>query len=149
MKTKTLLISALAFSIPTSFLLAEHHEASDKADTAGEKVEKKKKNNFADISVDDLKVAIDAGDVVVIDVNGAESYKSGHVPGAVEFGAVKADFASALPEDKGALVVAYCGSPKCGAWKKAAVAAKKLGYTNVQHMSAGIKGWKDAGQATE
>ncbi|BDS05548.1 hypothetical protein NT6N_05880 [Oceaniferula spumae] len=27
---------------------------------------------------------------------------------------------------------------------KAAVAAKKLGYTNIKHMKAGISGWKAA-----
>jgi rhodanese-related sulfurtransferase len=32
------------------------------------------------------------------------------------------------------------------AYKKAAVAAKELGYKNVKHLSAGISGWKDAGK---
>jgi len=32
---------------------------------------------------------------------------------------------------------------------KAAVAAKKLGYTNVKHMKAGISGWKAAKAETE
>ena len=31
----------------------------------------------------------------------------------------------------------------------AAKAAKELGYTNVKHLSAGISGWKDAGEKTE
>jgi rhodanese-related sulfurtransferase len=54
-----------------------------------------------------------------------------------------------LPADKAALVVAYCGSPKCGAYKKAANAAVQLGYTNVKHFSGGISGWKSAGEPTE
>jgi rhodanese-related sulfurtransferase len=54
-----------------------------------------------------------------------------------------------LPSDKGALVVAYCGSPACSAYKAAANKAKELGYTNVKHLSAGISGWKKAGEKTE
>ena len=47
-----------------------------------------------------------------------------------------------LPADKNALIVAYCGGPKCGAWKKAAKAAAALGYTNIKHFSGGISGWQ-------
>jgi rhodanese-related sulfurtransferase len=32
----------------------------------------------------------------------------------------------------------------CGACKAGAEAAAQLGYTNVKHFSAGIKGWKAA-----
>ncbi len=101
---------------------------------------------FPDISTDNLKKAIDAKEVTIIDVNGADSFKKGHIPGSIDYTAVKADLASKLPSDKGALVVAYCGSPTCGAYAKAASAAKELGYTNVQHYSAGLKGWKAAGE---
>jgi rhodanese-related sulfurtransferase len=47
------------------------------------------------------------------------------------------------------LIIAYCGSPKCGAYLQAAKAAEKLGYTNIKHMSAGIAGWNDAKLPTE
>ncbi|MFM8357902.1 MAG: rhodanese-like domain-containing protein [Verrucomicrobiota bacterium] len=45
--------------------------------------------------------------------------------------------------------MAYCGGPRCSAYKAAAEAAQKLGYKNVKHMSAGISGWNKAGEATE
>jgi rhodanese-related sulfurtransferase len=86
---------------------------------------------------------------VIIDVNGDESFKAGHVPGALNFVAIKDSFALNLPQKKDALIVAYCGNPKCGAYLKAAKAAEKLGYTNIKHMSAGISGWKAAGMKTE
>jgi rhodanese-related sulfurtransferase len=54
-----------------------------------------------------------------------------------------------LPKDKNALIVAYCGNPKCTAYQAAAKAAKKLGYKNIKHLSAGISGWKEAGEKTE
>jgi rhodanese-related sulfurtransferase len=84
----------------------------------------------------------------VIDVNGAASYQKGHIPSAIDFTAAKADLAKALPEDKNALVVAYCGGPTCSAYQAAASAASKLGYKNVKHLSAGISGWKEAGEKT-
>ncbi len=104
---------------------------------------------FPDISIEDLKKAIADKKVTVIDVNGASSYKKGHVPTAVDFTAVKGKLAEALPADKNALVVAYCGGPSCSAYKAAATEAEKLGYKNIKHMSAGISGWLQAGEKTE
>lgn len=104
---------------------------------------------FPDISIADLEKAIAEKKATVIDVNGSASYKAGHVPSAKDWVAVKAEFAKVLPEDKAALVVAYCGSPACSAYKAAAKAAKELGYTNVKHLSAGISGWKKAGKTVE
>lgn len=101
---------------------------------------------FPDISLNDLKKAIADKDVTVVDVNGSKSYAEGHIPGSIDYIAVKGDFAKKLPADKGALVVAYCGSEKCGAYAQAAQAAKDLGYTNVKHFAPGLKGWKDAGE---
>ncbi len=104
---------------------------------------------FPDISVTDLKAAIEAKKVTVLDVNGSDSFKAGHIPGAVDFRAKKAEIAKSLPAEKDALVVAYCGGPTCGAYAAAAKAAKELGYTNVKHLSAGISGWKSAGEKLE
>ncbi|WP_395748390.1 rhodanese-like domain-containing protein [Prosthecobacter sp.] len=104
---------------------------------------------FPDISIADLKQAIADKKVTVIDVNGAASYKAGHVPGAIDFASNGDKLASVLPADKNALVVAYCGGPACSAYKAAANAANKLGYTNVKHLSAGISGWKAAKESLE
>ena len=104
---------------------------------------------FADISVNEVNALAGSKAAVIIDVNGSDSYNEGHVPGALNFAAVKDNLAASLPADKGALVVAYCGNPKCGAYLRAAKAAQQLGYTNIKHMSAGISGWKAAGMKTE
>ena len=104
---------------------------------------------FADISMTDVKAAADAKTAVIIDANGPESYKTGHVPGALSFAAIKNDLAANLPADKSTLIIAYCGNPHCGAYLQAAKAAKKLGYTNIQHMKDGIAGWNDAKLPTE
>ncbi len=99
---------------------------------------------FPDISIKDLQAAIKDGKVAVIDVNGAGSFKKGHIPTAIHLASTK-DLSKALPKDKKTLVVAYCGGPGCRAYKRGASAAEKLGYTNVKHLSAGISGWKKAG----
>lgn len=101
--------------------------------------------DFAGISHKDLTAAIETKAVVVIDVNGSDSFKSGHIPSAIDFEAKEKELAKLLPADKGALVVAYCGSAQCPAWKQAAAAVAKLGYTNVKHYTGGLSGWKEAG----
>lgn len=104
---------------------------------------------YPDISIDDLKKAISDGKVAVIDVNGSSSFTKGHVPGAIDFASSQADLASKLPADKSTLVVAYCGGPSCSAYKAGAKKAEELGYTNIKHLSAGISGWKSAGEKLE
>ena len=104
---------------------------------------------YPDISIAELKTAIAAKKVTLLDANGSQSYQAGHIPGAIDFQATKAKLASELPADKGALVVAYCGGPTCPLYAAAAKAAQELGYTNVKHLSAGISGWKAAGAPTE
>jgi len=104
---------------------------------------------FPDISIADVKAAIKSQKAVIIDVNGTESYDKGHVPTAVNFENIQGKLAQALPKDKNALIIAYCGNPRCSAYQAAAKAASKLGYKNVKHMSAGIMGWKSAGEKTE
>ena len=41
--------------------------------------------DFADISHADLTAAVKAKSAVIIDVNGSDSYKAGHIPGAIDF----------------------------------------------------------------
>src|SRR5262245_44005733 len=102
-----------------------------------------------EISIGDLKKAIDDKAVTVIDVNGTDSYNQGHIPTAINFEANADNLEKMLPKEKDALVVAYCGGPQCGAYKAAAKKAVALGYTNVKHLKAGISGWKEAGEKTE
>ena len=104
---------------------------------------------FPDISHEELTKAIEEKKVALIDVNGSDSYKAGHIPGAIDFESDKKDLASKLPKDKDALVVAYCGNEQCGAYQSASKAAKELGYTNVKHYSKGIAGWKKSGAKVE
>ena len=104
---------------------------------------------YADITIKELKSDIAARKVTLLDANGTESWEKGHIPGAINFETSEKELAKVLPKDKDALIVAYCGNPKCKAYQAAAKAAEKLGYKNIKHLTAGIAGWKDAGEPTE
>ena len=106
-------------------------------------------NSAPEISLQDLKKAVDEKKVFLIDANGTGSYKSGHIPGAIHYSKHEEKLASVLPADKSSLIVAYCGGPMCSAWEDAAKEAQKAGYTNVKHLKAGIKGWKEAKYPTD
>ncbi len=95
---------------------------------------------YSEVSKSELKQLIADKKVFLVDVNSQESYNKNHIADAVHF-ASQADFTKALPQYKGALVVAYCGGVMCTAWKKAAIAACKANYTNVKHFKGGITGW--------
>lgn len=105
--------------------------------------------DFADVSITEVKTAIANKNAIILDVNGTESWRAGHVPGAIDYIANKDNLAKLLPADKNALIIAYCGNPHCKAYLSAAGAAQALGYTNIKHMSAGIDGWKQAKETVE
>ena len=100
---------------------------------------------YPDISVKELQAALKDAKVAVIDVNGKKSFSRGHIPTAIDFSSQGKSLSKLLPSDKSALIVSYCGGPGCGAYKRGADAAAKLGYKNIKHLSAGISGWKKAG----
>ncbi len=104
-----------------------------------------KGGEFRSISQKELLAAIKAKRVTVFDANGDESFKEGRIPTAINYYAVESKFASYLPKNKSALVVAYCGNEHCTAYKQAASAAQKLGYTNIAHFAPGIAGWRASG----
>jgi hypothetical protein len=72
---------------------------------------KEEEAKVAEISHADLVKAIQEKKVVLLDCNGTEVYALGHIPGALDFTAVKDDLAKKLPADKTALIVSYCGGP--------------------------------------
>ena len=104
---------------------------------------------IADISPTDLQAAVSSKSVVLLDANGSDSYREGHIPGAIDFIAHEQELAKLLPSDKNALIVAYCANEQCGAYKTAANEAISLGYTNVKHFAPGIQGWVKSGAPTD
>lgn len=108
---------------------------------AAKKTDCKDESQYPTISKKELAEVADKKTAFIVDVNSDESYKKVHIPGAVHFGSNKKEFTKLLPEKKDALIVAYCGGVKCGAWKQAAEEACEQGYTNIRHFKEGISGW--------
>ncbi|MDO3705473.1 rhodanese-like domain-containing protein [Micromonospora sp. C28SCA-DRY-2] len=102
------------------------------------------------ITRDDLRAAIDAGTVTVVDALGGEYYARQHLPGALPL--VEADVAERAREllpDRAATIVTYCSNPSCPNSGRVADRLTALGYTDVRKYAEGIEDWVAAGLPTE
>ena len=93
----------------------------------------------------DVKCRLDAREkLTLIDVREDNEWAKGHVPNAVHLGKgiIERDIEQRVP-DTGAKLILYCG----GGFRSALVAdnLQKMGYTNVESMDGGWKGWLEAG----
>ena len=102
------------------------------------------------IARDELKAAIDAGVVTIVDALGGDYYAKQHLPGAVPMAPpdVQAQAAALLP-DRAAPIVTYCTGPECPNSGQVADKLTALGYTNVRKYRDGIADWTSAGLPTE
>jgi rhodanese-related sulfurtransferase len=76
-------------------------------------------------------------------------YDKGHIPGAISIPDTYFDKQKdQLPEEKGKLLVFYCGGLHCKLSHKSAAKAIALGYTNVKVFAAGYPAWKKAAGGT-
>ena len=95
---------------------------------------------YRQISQEEAKEMMDAGDAVVLDVREQSEYDEGHIPGAVllPVGSIDEDTAAAVIPEKSAAVLVYCRSGNRS--KTAAAALAELGYTDVCEF-CGINTW--------
>jgi rhodanese-related sulfurtransferase len=102
------------------------------------------------ISRDELKAAIEAGTVTVVDALGADYHAKQHLPGAVPLAPPEVDARAAevLP-DRDAAIVTYCSNPACPNSGQVADRLTALGYTHVRKYREGIEDWVAAGLPTE
>jgi rhodanese-related sulfurtransferase len=100
------------------------------------------------VSPGGLHQKIQKEQVIVIDVNSRQSWMKARVPGALNLDPAGFND-SDLPPDKESSLVFYCSNPLCRKAPNAARRAKKMGYSNVKVMSAGISGWLAAKLPTE
>ena len=103
------------------------------------------KKRVKETNVADVKRRLDAGEkFVLIDVREESEWGRGHLPGAIHLGkgVIERDIEQRVP-DQSAKLVLYCG----GGFRSALAAdnIQKMGYTNVESMDGGWKGWLDAG----
>ena len=106
------------------------------------------KKRVKETNVSDVKRRIDAGEkFLLLDVREDNEWANGHLPGAVHLGKgiIERDIEAHVP-DTNAMLILYCG----GGFRSALAAdnLQKMGYTNVQSMDGGWRGWLAAGLPT-
>jgi rhodanese-related sulfurtransferase len=106
------------------------------------------KKKVKETNVADVKRRTEAGEkFLLVDVREDNEWAKGHLPGAIHLGKgiIERDIEQRVP-DTSAKLVLYCG----GGFRSALVAEslEKMGYTNVESMDGGWKGWLDAGLPT-
>jgi rhodanese-related sulfurtransferase len=102
------------------------------------------------ISRDELRAAIDAGTVTVVDALGGDYYAQRHLPGAVALAPPDVDArAPAVLPDLAAEIVTYCSNAACPNSGQVATRLAALGYRNVRKYRDGIEDWAGAGLPTE
>jgi len=107
------------------------------------------KKRVKETNVVDVKRRMDEGEkFVLVDVREESEWAQGHLPGAIHLGKgiIERDVEQRVP-DAGAKIILYCG----GGFRSALAAdnLQKMGYTNVESMDGGWKGWIGAGLPTQ
>jgi len=106
------------------------------------------KKKIKETNVPDVKRRMDAGEkFLVVDTREDNEWANGHIPGAVHMGRgiIERDIETKVPDTNSKLIL-YCG----GGFRSALVAEnlQKMGYSNVESMDGGWKGWLEAGLPT-
>jgi rhodanese-related sulfurtransferase len=107
------------------------------------------KTRVKETNVADVKRRIGAGEkFILVDVREDNEWARGRAAGAVHLGKgiIERDIEQAVPDPK-TKVILYCG----GGFRSALVAdnLQKMGYSNVESMDGGWRGWVEAGLPTE
>ena len=107
------------------------------------------KTRVKETNVADVKRRMASGEkFLLVDVREDNEWAKGHLPGAEHMGrgVIERDIEKSVP-DTGAKMILYCG----GGFRSALVAdnLQKMGYTNVESMDGGWRGWNEAGLPTE
>ena len=106
------------------------------------------KTRVKETNVPEVKKRMDGGEkLLLVDVREDNEWANGHLPGAVHMGRgiIERDIEAKVPESSTNIIL-YCG----GGFRSALVAdnLQKMGYTNVESMDGGWRGWVEAGLPT-
>lgn len=107
------------------------------------------KTRIKETNVAEVKKRLDAGEkFYLVDTREESEWARGRIAGAIWLGKgiIERDIEAKIP-DKNAKIILYCG----GGFRSALAAdnLQKMGYTNVESMDGGWRGWTEAGLPTE
>jgi rhodanese-related sulfurtransferase len=98
------------------------------------------------ISRDELRAAMAAGTVTVVDALPFGAFQRRHLPGAVNLAAEEIDKAPDRLPDRSAPIVVYSTDSACTRGPELAELLDARGYTDVHTYAGGIEDWVGAGQ---
>ena len=102
------------------------------------------KAKIQEISIEQLNLSEAETSPILVDVREESEWRKSHAEGAIHLsrGIIEQKIEEVIP-DRETPIVCYCG----GGNRSALVAEslQKLGYTRVQSLIGGFKGWKEAG----
>jgi rhodanese-related sulfurtransferase len=106
------------------------------------------KTRVKETKVVDVQRRMESGEkFLLVDVREDNEWANGHLPGAMHMGRgiIERDIETKVPETA-TKVILYCG----GGFRSALAAdnLQKMGYTNVESMDGGWRGWVEAGFPT-
>jgi rhodanese-related sulfurtransferase len=102
------------------------------------------------ITRDELRAALEHGDIVLLEALPPDHYTREHIPGARNLPLDDIDaLAPRLIADKRTPVVTYCSNRACANSKTAADRLEALGYADVAAYEAGKQDWIEAGLPVE
>ncbi len=106
------------------------------------------KTRVKETNVEDVKRRMESAEkFLLVDVREDNEWANGHLPGAVHMGRgiIERAIETKVPETSTKMIL-YCG----GGYRSALVAdnLQKMGYTNVESMDGGWRGWTEAGLPT-
>lgn len=105
---------------------------------------------FTAISREELRAAIDAGSVTVVDVLPPATYAKHHLPGAINIAGDNSDeqLRAVLPE-RDVPIVIYSANHGCTRTTDLAARLGELGYVDVRPYPGGLEDWLAAGLPME
>jgi rhodanese-related sulfurtransferase len=106
------------------------------------------RSRVKETKVPEVKRRIEEGEkFLLVDVREDHEWANGHLPGAVHMsrGIIERDIELSLPDRKAKMIL-YCG----GGYRSVLVAEslQKMGYSDVESMDGGWRGWIAAGFPT-
>lgn len=104
---------------------------------------RQRRHEFEQISADELRTRLRAGEVVLLDVRPTEEYQAGHLPEAISMPLDELERRlSELSADK--TIVAYCRGPYCVYADDALELLTERGW-QVARLEEGVAEWREAG----
>src|SRR5262245_27621728 len=112
-----------------------------------------------EITTAELREALAASKVIVLDARPKEEYAVSHIPGARSvagkpglapslYTADVSDVVRSIP-DRTTSIVVYCNGLYCGRSKRFSADLRAAGYTNVRRYQLGIPAWRGLGGVTQ